>query len=104
MRDRTQTPTGPLIEKDDAMYVKRIDEPSNDALVLSDLQPGDCFVFPEHPAGLRQWLGNNNYLCLDDWMLIQASAETRARHVTKLELAGTDGQTLLLRRVDTKGQ
>ena len=82
------------------MDVKRIDEPGRDWLVLGDLQPGDHFVFRSFPNEVRQRLANNQYICVDDWTTIDASPGTLTRHVIHLELAHTDGQTLLLRRAE----
>jgi hypothetical protein len=82
------------------MKVKRIDEPGRDEDVLEDLQLGELFAFRGQPASVRQRLWNDHYLCLDDWSIIKAGPQILARGVIRLELAGTDGQTLLLRRAE----
>ena len=80
------------------MDVKLIETPKGECNV-QDLEPGDWFVFAGNPHSVCRWLESCRYYR-------EASCDVRTMEshapgpVVKLELAGVDGQTLLLRRAE----
>lgn len=82
------------------MDVTLIEPEDKAAVPFNDLESGDLFAFSDYPrlAKLRQ--AGNRYCRLDDWAHVTVPSQGIARSVIKLELAGTKGQTLLLRRAE----
>lgn len=82
------------------MDVKMIEDAKPPETTYQDVGPREWFAFCEHPNVPCIRLPSQRYV---EWgiggQVTVAGISTAIRPVIKLELADTDGQTLLLRRV-----
>ncbi len=82
------------------MDVKLFEKPDPAPLCYRDLMALDFFVFSDAEESPNLCLTSESYMTCYNQMVMHGSQTLGERAVTKLELAGTEGQTLLLRRAE----